>query len=127
MSLTQTQIQSLQHLLHQQKANLTNLILKQNQQRSELSYENLIGTVADSADAASADSIFDVDNALANLQQKELNEIQNAEQRIAQNEYGICLDCDREISYARLQAYPAAQRCTYCQNRHEHLFAPHSL
>ncbi|WP_432257342.1 TraR/DksA family transcriptional regulator [Cupriavidus sp. TMH.W2] len=32
---------------------------------------------------------------------------------------GVCIDCQQAIPFARLQAYPAAMRCTACQNLHE--------
>ncbi len=32
-------------------------------------------------------------------------------------QYGICLDCHKEIDLTRLQIVPGALRCTSCQNR----------
>lgn len=126
MSLTQNQIQNLQHLLYEKKINLKSQIQQQDQRRNDMSYVNLAGSVADAGDAANADLILDVDNAVVHLQYKELNEIRNAEQRIAHHEYGVCLDCNKDISYARLQVYPAATRCLQCQKAYEHRLAPHS-
>jgi DnaK suppressor protein len=39
--------------------------------------------------------------------------------RIDRGEYGICEDCEAEISTKRLQAMPWASRCVPCQERVE--------
>jgi len=36
--------------------------------------------------------------------------------------FGDCPDWGGEIGFARLLAYPTAQRCTPCQDRHEKTF-----
>lgn len=49
----------------------------------------------------------------------ELKEVQNARVRIQEGGYGQCSDCGVDIAYERLQAQPAAQRCTACQTQFE--------
>ena len=43
-----------------------------------------------------------------------------AHERLKQATYGICIDCDEEIAYERLSAYPTAKRCVRCQQQREH-------
>lgn len=45
-----------------------------------------------------------------------LKQIDNALNRIRQNRYGICVNCGKEISAARLTAIPYALTCIDCAN-----------
>ena len=44
----------------------------------------------------------------------ELDEIRRALQRIDERTYGICIVCDGQIPFGRLQVMPATQRCVRC-------------
>jgi RNA polymerase-binding transcription factor DksA len=37
--------------------------------------------------------------------------------------YGLCEECDTEIPFERLEAYPTARRCLEHQRRHEQSYA----
>jgi len=50
----------------------------------------------------------------------ELNLIRSALQRINQGEYGVCVDCGREIPLPRLKALPFTNRCVACAEKVEH-------
>lgn len=49
----------------------------------------------------------------------ELSDIAAARERLANGEFGRCIDCGDAIPRARLQALPASARCVPCQERHE--------
>jgi DnaK suppressor protein len=49
----------------------------------------------------------------------ELRDLAAARERLANGEFGCCIDCGSMIPRARLQALPAAARCVACQERHE--------
>lgn len=49
----------------------------------------------------------------------ELSDIAAARDRLANGEFGRCIDCGYAIPRARLQALPASARCIACQERHE--------
>lgn len=51
--------------------------------------------------------------------QEELAAIAGARERIATGQYGECVDCGREIAFARLEAQPTAVRCIACQTAWE--------
>ncbi|OGY42126.1 MAG: hypothetical protein A2Y67_01915 [Candidatus Buchananbacteria bacterium RBG_13_39_9] len=51
--------------------------------------------------------------------QDEILRIKSALQRIDGAGYGICQDCEEEISLQRLEAVPTAIRCVECQKLHE--------
>lgn len=47
--------------------------------------------------------------------------IDDAIERLANGEYGICMDCGEAISEARLKAKPYAIFCIKCKSRHEEM------
>ena len=53
------------------------------------------------------------------LDVKELRAVEAALARLHEPDFGLCVDCDAEIPYARLSANPTAMRCVDCQARHE--------
>ena len=58
--------------------------------------------------------------ALDDRESAELNQVEEALQRIEAGTCGLCLDCQVPISPARLQATPEALRCVSCQEKFEH-------
>ena len=52
--------------------------------------------------------------ALGESGQAEIARIQAALQRMAEGEYGVCVQCGEEISEARLDALPDAALCRNC-------------
>ena len=49
----------------------------------------------------------------------ELREIEAAQRRVHEPDFGLCADCEADIPFARLQANPSAKRCVPCQARAE--------
>ena len=47
--------------------------------------------------------------------------IDDALERLANGEYGKCLDCGEMIAEARLKIRPYALFCTRCKSRHEEM------
>jgi len=86
-------------------------------------YRDLAGAVTDTADEALASVLVDVDAAIIDRHVNELRDIEAARHRMVSQTYGICIDCDDEIAYERLFAYPTAKRCVRCQQRREHVYA----
>lgn len=50
----------------------------------------------------------------------ELREVEAAQGRVHEPDFGLCVDCGADIPFARLQANPAAKRCVACQAGAEH-------
>jgi DnaK suppressor protein len=70
-------------------------------------------------DDALADAAAAMDVTMVIRESRELQEIEAALARIEDGSYGLCVDCEVEISRARLKAYPAAERCLPCQEKNE--------
>jgi DnaK suppressor protein len=48
---------------------------------------------------------------------KTLRDVRAALRRIEEGDYGVCLNCEEEISSKRLNAVPWASRCIACQEQ----------
>ena len=47
---------------------------------------------------------------------RELRELEQAQQRLREGDYGICESCGIDIPFERLMASPGAIRCIACQS-----------
>ena len=67
------------------------------------------------------DAIQQQQMAIANQQQTAqlLKRIELALQRVDNDEYGLCFQCEEPIAFARLQAQPFASLCIECQSASE--------
>jgi DnaK suppressor protein len=75
--------------------------------------------VTDLKDGAQDETRSEIDGAEAALHLAELRQIELACTRLEAGGYGNCVDCGESIAPARLQAQPAAARCTACQTARE--------
>lgn len=82
-------------------------------------YIDLAGRVADTADAAVADLLSDIDLAEISRDVTEFREVEAALLRLSEGNYGTCIDCGEAIGKARIDANPAASRCIDCQRKFE--------
>lgn len=88
-------------------------------------YQMLADRVGDYEDKSVADLLTDVDLSEVDRDVKELRDIEAAQVRVAEGNYGICVECQEPISYERLEKVPGAARCRKCQERYEKEF-PHA-
>jgi DnaK suppressor protein len=77
----------------------------------------------DIGDESLADALADLNVARVDRQIHELRDIEAAFRRLQDGSYGVCIDCETEIPFERLEVYPTAKRCQPCQAQHERLFA----
>lgn len=56
-----------------------------------------------------------VSAAMVEITSRKLRDIEGALDRLQRGTYGQCSDCGAEVSAARLQAMPSAERCRDCQ------------
>lgn len=71
------------------------------------------------ADAATALSDADRDEALMDATDRRRGRVREALQRIENGTYGYCVNCGRRISDERLEARPEAALCLQCEERLE--------
>jgi DnaK suppressor protein len=74
----------------------------------------------DSADVAFDAGSEEISTQLAELEARELSQIERALVRIKQGTYGLCELCQEKIPIARLNALPYSTTCVDCQREMEH-------
>jgi RNA polymerase-binding transcription factor DksA len=117
--LTRTELDHLVRALAESKARLLQEIREVLARTGDERYARLAGEAADAGDESVADLLSDVSQAEVARDVNEVRDIIAAEARIAAGTYGTCIDCDADIEYRRLAAYPTAKRCFRCQQNHE--------
>jgi DnaK suppressor protein len=75
--------------------------------------------VGDSADAAVDTANDEISSQLAELESRELEQIEHALGRIEKGVYGRCEMCSGKIAEARLNALPYTPTCIDCQRENE--------
>jgi DnaK suppressor protein len=73
----------------------------------------------DSADVAFDSGSDEISSQLAELEARELNQIERALARLKQGTYGLCEICQGKIPVARLNALPYSTTCIDCQREME--------
>ena len=73
----------------------------------------------DSADAAFDSGSEEIASQLAELEARELTQIERALLRMKQGTYGVCEGCQIKIPVARLNALPYSTACIKCQREME--------
>jgi len=76
-------------------------------------------TSADVADAAFDHTGEELSSQLAELEARELNQIERALLRLKQGTYGLCEACSTKIPVARLNVLPYSTLCIQCQREAE--------
>jgi RNA polymerase-binding protein DksA len=86
-------------------------------------YVDIAGSVADPGDDSVADMLLDLNAAIVDRQVREMREVEATLKRLAELDFGNCIECGGEIGFDRLMAYPTAQRCIRCQEVHEKTYS----
>ena len=123
MALTAQQTQELDHLIVRRRDTLIGEIRDDARKVRAERFGDVAGEVADSGDESVAALIADLDQAELGRDVDELRGLEAARERIAKGDYGVCVDCGRDIGFERLRAAPSAIRCIACQTLHEKTFA----
>jgi DnaK suppressor protein len=79
------------------------------------------GGAGDSADQAFESSGEEVSSQLAELESRELMQIERSLQRLKRGNYGVCEHCQKKIPVSRLNALPYSTTCIQCQRDMERL------
>ena len=120
---TEEQLAQLKTRLQQRYLELREEIRGELERSGDQRYIDLAGSVADPGDESVADMLVDVDAALVDRQVTEMREVEAALKRLADLDFGDCIECGGEIGFERLMAYPTARRCVRCQALHEKTYA----
>ncbi|MCX5817570.1 MAG: TraR/DksA family transcriptional regulator [Proteobacteria bacterium] len=94
-------------------------ILTKAKKLKEDSYTLGTDGIQDMADAASNSYNADILMSISNNDLKLLKDIDNALDKIVNETYGICEECDEKINEKRLEANPVARYCITCKRQME--------
>ena len=119
MALNRRDIIQLASLIEERRDALLDEIRREVARGRDGSYAEVAGATHDAGDEALADMVADLANAEVTRDLGEVRGLDAALRRIADGNFGICVDCGSDIPLARLQAQPGAARCIECQARHE--------
>ena len=113
--LTHTQIQAFQDSLQQREQQLLQEIEASKDEHAQHAQGTEDLPREPDANQSRERADLEVRHAEQLRDQKELQAVRAALQRIAGGSYGECVDCGKAIAPQRLQASPAAMRCIACQ------------
>jgi DnaK suppressor protein len=117
-NLTPKQIETLQEALQARRLRLLREIAEH--QHGKARVDALIEEFSETGQDWDLAPIFrDIEHAEIERDRGELAQVQAAFRRLADADYGRCVDCGASIPYARLAAQPDAARCIGCQTRFE--------
>lgn len=119
--LSDEQLADLKQTLEEQRLQLRRDIREELVRSDSEQYGELAGQVHDAAEESVADLLSDINSAVIGQSIKALREVEAAQERMREGYYGRCEDCEVEIPYERLKAYPTARRCVTDQERYEKL------
>jgi DnaK suppressor protein len=111
--------EALRHMLLERRQQVLKQVEELLAQRRSAETEQREDVVPDAGDLAVQDSNGDQQIALMEIKNRMREQIDEALLRLDEGTYGVCEDCGREISEARLQVIPFARRCLECQQRAE--------
>jgi RNA polymerase-binding transcription factor DksA len=117
--LTEEDKKVLEQWLNERSEALDVLISQSTSSSIQQNYVDLNGGVGDQADASLVDQIADQALMDVSRHMDELNDVRQAQQRMREGSYGLCMDCGNSINPARLHANPVALRCMPCQEKWE--------
>ncbi len=101
---------------------ILNDMLKEAQQKGDMTLEELSGTnesFADPADRATAESDRAFTLRIRDRERRLIKKVKEALQRIEDGTYGLCEECGEEISLSRLKARPVTRLCINCKAKQE--------
>lgn len=106
-------------LYGQLQARRRELLASISDELSDLRHERGGRAGSDEVDHATETANEEVTSQLAQLESRELNQIERAMRRIREGNYGSCELCDKKIPVARLNALPYTTFCIECQREVE--------
>jgi RNA polymerase-binding transcription factor len=86
---------------------------------ASLGAQRLSSAAGDAADAAFDHTGEELSSQLAELEARELNQVERALLRLKQGTYGLCEACSSKIPVARLNVLPYSTLCIKCQRESE--------
>ena len=118
--MTETRYAELKHMLAGRRRELQRALgVKLREVRANNGQDGPIVGGLDAADASTSELLQDIGITLTEMTAEALVRTDDALARVASGVYGLCAECNGEISQKRLAALPFAFRCRECEELHE--------
>lgn len=108
-------MQEIKEILLKMREDLMNGLTKSLKSESE----KFPSDIGDDCDIASSERDRELSLIMTDREREKINEIDEALEKIENNTYGICEECEGKIPKARLRAVPFARFCIDCKTRLE--------
>lgn len=118
-NLNAAQFSQLQASLQSENKRLRDAITTELYGSDNPHFEELAGRVHDHGEESVTEQVEEINHATVEHHMRELAEVTEALNRVEEGGYGVCIDCDSNIGFGRLNAYPMATRCVACQTGQE--------
>ena len=122
-TLTPTQMRELELLMLRRREVCLEEAVAERAREHGQSMADVAGEVPDTGDESVAALVTDIEHTMAERHVSELHAIDRALAQMKERAFGLCSDCEGEIGFARLKAFPTATRCTACQTIRERTYA----
>lgn len=114
-ALYENQYQMLAERLHARRDELIEDIMVQIRENETELAAHLDAQLDCLDDDAIANELIELNLAYVESETGKLRGVQDAEQRIKEGKYGICIDCRKDINPDKLQLQPSSTRCSECE------------
>lgn len=118
MPAVKINLEKFEKILLEEKKEILQEIMDDNEDAKNI-LEDEVHNVNDSADIATVNISQNLLNILSSKNQKTLEAIDTALDRIKEGTYGSCVSCNEEIGEQRLEKLPWAPLCIKCKNKLE--------
>ena len=119
MALTRTQSQTLKLAIDERAVELEERIRDTLPRPADETTLERTGVAQDEVDEATISAQEHFNHTLHQYYRDAMRQAEIARERADNGLLNRCADCDEDIGYERLRAYPFAVRCLDCQARHE--------
>ena len=113
--MTAEQLENYKKQLLEQRDRLVGQLNENQRQSFEFGLEEM----PDPVDAAVQDRSQTILLSISESERDLIDQIDEALQRIELGSYGTCVNCERDIAVARIEAVPYARYCMNCQEKLE--------
>lgn len=117
---TENQNQLLAEKLHARRNELLEDIMVQVREKEGDKAAELDAHLDQNDDFAFANELIELNPQYVAGELEKLRGVQDAEVRMQEGTYGLCIDCHQDISPDKLQLQPSASRCSQCEQLHQH-------
>lgn len=114
------QYEALAEKLHARRNELLEDIMARVRENESDLAAHLDAQLSANEDDAVANELIDLNLKYVEGEIGKLRGVQEAEERMKEGTYGVCVDCHRDINADKLQLQPSSSRCAECEVLYEH-------